>query len=1088
MDLVTLGLLGVIAFLLGPIAFFMVLGAKARIARIEGDVRNLRVSLEKLGAGASAIAYGQEAVVALAEAPATIASRQVEVGAAAKTPIAPASSTSPRAGAETASPPPAEAPEAERQTAPGAPERAIEAPAAFATEPPAPEPQTGAAADALAQNVAAPPPPQPRRSLEERLGARWTVWVGGVALGLGALLLVRYTIEQGLFGPGARVALAFALAAVLIGAGEWLRRREAIAIPGLALPDEATAYVPGVLTAAGAVALFGAIYASYALYHFVGPTLAFVALGLAGLATMVAASLHGPALAGLGLVGSFATPLLVSSDRPNPWAVVVYVGVVALATHVLAAARDWLWLAYGGALAGVGWAVLLRLGANDPAHANFYVAALGCLVLQQALAFAFLTGRSDAGQPQRLAAFGLAALLALAAVYLFGVDSSEQWGEASWTLTGLAVIALFAAAALRADAFAGAAAAGGVVVLAFVRLWPNSDLDGPAPSRLLDFAIWAEPYRPVHFFVFAAALSLGAASASGRRLLRGAGLTPVAAAIHAGAATLTPLGALALADMRFAWGQRSIPFALAAVALAALFVAAARQYRDGASETFARRLGLGAMAAAAIAAFAEGLVFALDGGTLTVALALAAAGAALVAGQLGLAALRWCVVGLGLAVAARLAWDPRIVGDALSRTPVFNWLLFGYGVPAVAFAFAGRVLRRGGDDIPTRVADALGILFAALLFFFEIRHAVNGGDPFAHATGLVENALMTTTALGFAIVLTRLDASRANIVFRLASLAAGGLSMALGAAGLLVWNNPFLDAVPVGGGRLVNDLLIAYLLPAVLASILAGVAVAARPLWYRLGAGGLAAALALAYVGLELRVLFHGADIGYAAGFTLSELGLDVAVCYAFAIGLAALARWIVTPRLVQASMAFAALGSAIGAVGLAGFENPVFTDDPIAGGAAFNALLIAYALPGALTLGIVNLARRLPPPVYVVAARLAAIAWLFAYSSLETRRAFQSDAIGLDRLISDGEWYAYSFVWLALGVILLAYGVWRASKEARYASAVFVVATTAKVFIFDLAGLEGALRAVSFIGLGAALIGIGLVYQKIVFAPRRAD
>jgi uncharacterized membrane protein len=27
--------------------------------------------------------------------------------------------------------------------------------------------------------------------------------------------------------------------------------------------------------------------------------------------------------------------------------------------------------------------------------------------------------------------------------------------------------------------------------------------------------------------------------------------------------------------------------------------------------------------------------------------------------------------------------------------------------------------------------------------------------------------------------------------------------------------------------------------------------------------------------------------------------------------------------------------------------------------------------------------------------------------------------------------------------------------------------------------------RALSFIGLGAALIGIGLVYQKLVFAPR---
>ena len=42
------------------------------------------------------------------------------------------------------------------------------------------------------------------------------------------------------------------------------------------------------------------------------------------------------------------------------------------------------------------------------------------------------------------------------------------------------------------------------------------------------------------------------------------------------------------------------------------------------------------------------------------------------------------------------------------------------------------------------------------------------------------------------------------------------------------------------------------------------------------------------------------------------------------------------------------------------------------------------------------------------------------------------------------------------------------------------------KIFLFDLAGLDGILRAFSFIGLGLVLIGIGLVYQKFVFAPKQ--
>ena len=46
----------------------------------------------------------------------------------------------------------------------------------------------------------------------------------------------------------------------------------------------------------------------------------------------------------------------------------------------------------------------------------------------------------------------------------------------------------------------------------------------------------------------------------------------------------------------------------------------------------------------------------------------------------------------------------------------------------------------------------------------------------------------------------------------------------------------------------------------------------------------------------------------------------------------------------------------------------------------------------------------------------------------------------------------------------------------------------TAKVFLLDMSGLEGAWRALSFIGLGLALVGIGLVYQKFVFVRSASD
>jgi len=43
------------------------------------------------------------------------------------------------------------------------------------------------------------------------------------------------------------------------------------------------------------------------------------------------------------------------------------------------------------------------------------------------------------------------------------------------------------------------------------------------------------------------------------------------------------------------------------------------------------------------------------------------------------------------------------------------------------------------------------------------------------------------------------------------------------------------------------------------------------------------------------------------------------------------------------------------------------------------------------------------------------------------------------------------------------------------------------KVFLYDMTGITGLWRALSVIVLGAVLIGISLVYQRLIFArPRR--
>ena len=85
----------------------------------------------------------------------------------------------------------------------------------------------------------------------------------------------------------------------------------------------------------------------------------------------------------------------------------------------------------------------------------------------------------------------------------------------------------------------------------------------------------------------------------------------------------------------------------------------------------------------------------------------------------------------------------------------------------------------------------------------------------------------------------------------------------------------------------------------------------------------------------------------------------------------------------------------------------------------------------------------------------------------------------------TNAEQYTYSAVWLAFGVALLAAGIFLQSQAVRLASAAVVMLTVFKVFLVDMRDLTGIYQALSFIGLGVVLIGIGWFYQRLLF-PRR--
>jgi uncharacterized membrane protein len=413
---------------------------------------------------------------------------------------------------------------------------------------------------------------------------------------------------------------------------------------------------------------------------------------------------------------------------------------------------------------------------------------------------------------------------------------------------------------------------------------------------------------------------------------------------------IVPIVILIALYLRIASLDRSIPFGVLALALAALYGYATEYLgkqppRPGVASAAA------IYATGAVASLALALTFALDKGWLTVSLALMVPGIAWISERRPLPALRYLAAAVIIVVLIRVGYEPRIVGRDVGTTPIFNWLLYGYGIPAASFWYAGYLLRRRADDMPTRLAEAAAILFTVLLVLLQIRHYMNNGDVFRQSAALAEIAMQVSVGFAMAIGLERLRVRTNSIVHDFGALLIFAGTLVATLFGLLVALNPMFTGRPVGG-VFFNLILLGYGIPALLAAILALIARNSRPLAYRAIAATTAVGLALMYLGLEVRTLFHGEVL---------------------------------------------------------------------------------------------------------------------------TRGA-----------TTDAEQYTYSAVWLVFGVLLLIAGFRLHSQPARLASAAVVALTIAKVFLVDMSDLTGIFRALSFIGLGAVLVGIGWIYQRMLFPARR--
>ncbi len=226
---------------------------------------------------------------------------------------------------------------------------------------------------------------------------------------------------------------------------------------------------------------------------------------------------------------------------------------------------------------------------------------------------------------------------------------------------------------------------------------------------------------------------------------------------------------------------------------------------------------------------------------------------------------------------------------------------------------------------------------------------------------------------------------------------------------------------------------------------------------------------------------------------------LHVAIAVAFitiAVPLKLDAQWITIGWLVESGVllwlsvtARADFLRYFASVALAlGIARLLFFDQIRAETLVFNMRFATYAVAIAILGGIAVLGNRHASQVegiFLDAAvvgvnLLALIALTLEASDYFDRQMFSEGRLASSyRQVTLARDFSYSAIWLVYGAVLMTIGFRRRSAFVRWQSLILIAFTICKVFLYDVSQLGGSYRIVSFIALGAVLLGISFIYQR---------
>lgn len=916
----------------------------------------------------------------------------------------------------------------------------------------------------IAPHTIAPPPrpagPPARDVIRAWLEQNGLAWAGGAALALGGLFLVTYAAQRGFFTPGLRIAAAVIVGAALLGASEWLKQRVGNPL--------AAALAAG----AGAATLYGAAWASYWLYAFIGLAPAAVLMALISLGLLALAFRHGEPLAMLAVFGGFLAPVVTGPQNWSAPALTGFLALMILTGFGVAAARRW---GHAGVITLAG--ALLWGVAGLAAEDNARVVALAVAPLVLAYAAVEWRRRHDsleveAGGSARVFT-GLPAYALIGAVLLTSVawfaSMKGAWLPAA--AVGAILVALLAAVGDRRGLIPSMfQVLGYLPALGFLGLaLRNLSLADRAPAELWGAAL------------IAATAAAGVLATVGGRPQT----SRFCAAMGGLAAVILALALSGPLTQPMPW----IPDAAAALLLLAGAVVIARTAPEP-SRDLPLAIWLWAAGGGALVALQQGI----DPRWLPVAAASLSLAAAVLHARLGWRGL--AAVMVGSAVASLAALISPAVFYALSEGELRWWALALVAATATALTYAGsRVVRR--PDRPRESAEAqstaalvIGLAGVILL----LRHAATvsavGGGGLDHFT---EAGLRTLLILVAGLTSAQSVREDSSPIGRWRGHVLLGVGLAHGVYLQMLTLNPlFADWKPaVVGPPLLDSLALGFLAPAVILGFATWKKVSVnRPLLaaYTIGAGGFAVVWAF----METRRLFQGASlvggfdgIGRAEAAAYAVLALGVARALVWVGERAAARAWTVSSLAgafakTGQSAAWAALALAVLVFGwgASAWWGPI--DRPLAGVYATALLFGLYAAGAGATYVLAEALSKDGPTPLSRTARLVGVAIVFALANLVVRFGFHG--YDMRPLLRDAslETWTFSAMWGLFGFGLLVYGAARRSNDLRSAGLGVLMLTLAKIFLFDMARLDGVVRAGSFLAVGALLLAAAVIVRRL--------